>query len=102
MAVSINWARVRRVVLNDRLMGYRPDFKSLKFLRSRLHDAKVHGFGIYNRGLVSTTWYLLVESGYFPEDEQPGFITLSISAIPIMGRPKLILAPNNFDGDSGA
>jgi hypothetical protein len=98
----INWAKVRRVVLNDRLVCYKPDKESLKKLSSRLPDANVIGFGIYSKVLFVTTWFLLVESSFFPEDDQPGFITMSISAIPIYKKTQLYLVPIINPGDSSA
>ncbi len=102
MAKSVDWTRVRRIVLNDRLVRYKPDKESLKKLASRLPDANVIGFGIYSRVLYVTTWYLLVESRYFLPDEEPGFIAQSISSLPIYKKLSLTIVPNINGGDSSA
>ncbi len=85
MGKIIDWTRVRRIVLNDRLIGYKPDIRVIKEITRKLPDANVIGFDIYQRGFVSNTWFLLVESRFFIEDLDPGFISQSITSIPDFG-----------------
>ncbi len=102
MAKSVDWTRVRRIVLNDRLIGYKPDMRSLKTISSKLPDANVLGFGIYHKGYVSTVWYVTVESKFFVEDQDPGFISQSITSVPDFSgdKPKTVQIING--GNSGA
>ncbi len=90
--MTVNYEYVRRIILNDRLLGYRPDRKSLEKLRERLPDVKVIGFGIWSRTYpLYNTWFLLVESKRFWADHSPAIDAIPMNQLPYA--PKLNLVP---------
>ncbi|GAC1501904.1 MAG: hypothetical protein NVS1B10_06380 [Candidatus Saccharimonadales bacterium] len=83
MAV-IDWSKVRRIVLNDRLIGYKPDAAALMKLSERVPDVQVVGFGRFGRFLNGTIWFVLAYSRYFQSEEYGDFTNLSISSVPFI------------------
>jgi len=79
--MTINWEQVRRIVLNDRLIGYKPDRASLDKLSDRLPDVRVLGFGIYSSVGIWKTWFLLVESKTFWPDHTDTIQTMPINQV---------------------
>lgn len=76
--VEIDWSRVRRVILNDRMVCYKPDRSVLNKIAGILPDCRFIGFMPYYEGW----WSLAVESEYFPSD--PFFTAQTpIHSIPI-------------------
>lgn len=93
--MTIDYNYVRRVVLNDRMMGYKPDRASLEKISSRLPDARVIGFGRYHVTPLWTTWFLLVESKKFWADFDCNMEAVSINQLP--GYTSLLSAvPNSL------
>ncbi len=74
------------------MVGYKPDRASIDKLVSRLPDAKIHGFGIYQTTMLWRTWYLVVESKYFWGDSTDLIISIPMTQLPIYGR-KLNVVP---------
>jgi hypothetical protein len=73
--LDISWPHVRQIILNDRLVGYKPDRSCLNRFASELPDVKFLGFGRY----YEYHWYIIVESKYFPAFYDP---VVSRGAIP--------------------
>lgn len=92
--MTIDWPYVRRIILNDRLVGYKPDRAALEKLSDKLPDAKVFGYGVYSPGPQWRTWYLLVESRKFWADESPTIQAIPINQIPVR---KLALVPSTVN-----
>lgn len=80
--MTIDWTKVRRVICNDRMMGYKPDIYAFKKITERMPDAQILGFGVYQKHLLYKVWYVLVFSKYFREDEQPGLAPVSMNDTP--------------------
>ncbi len=86
VGMQIDWCYVRHIVLNDRLIGYKPDRASIDKLVSRLPDAKIHGFGVYSTNMLYRVWYLVVESRYFWGDSTDMVISIPMTQLPIYGK----------------
>lgn len=81
----INWHRVRRVILNDRVVswgsdgkptsvGYKPSIRDLRKLTGLIPDATIIGFQQYSG---TAFWSVLVESYTFFEDDSESIKTLN-------------------------
>jgi hypothetical protein len=75
-SMDISWECVRRVILDDRINGYKPDRPCLDKLSRVLPDCRVVGFMKY----YEKHWCLIVESrkAFIPSDDPLlGFISLT-------------------------
>lgn len=89
----IDYTKVRRIILNDRVMGYKPDIYAIKKLTDRLPDAVIIGFGVYSSHLLFKLWYVLAYSSYFKADDGPYIPTVPINETPYVPLPPKIKAP---------
>ncbi len=99
--MTVNYEYVRRIILNDRLFGYRPDRKAIEELRDRLPDMQIIGFGIWSRAFVTSTWFLLVESKRFWADPSPIIDAIPMRQLPIAPK-RLNVVPENLPPKSPA
>jgi hypothetical protein len=67
--MEINYGKCRKVMLNDRKVGYKPTFKDIKILVRNLPMCKVHGFGSYG---IYDIWYLVVENPLWEDIGEDG------------------------------
>lgn len=75
--MTIDWAKYKQIVLNDRPVAYRIEKDTLYKLRKMYKDINVFGFGKYSTGF----WYILACSENFPENSLGTPVLVSMSEV---------------------
>lgn len=89
--MEINWDRVRRVLLNDRLqVKYKPTKAVFKRIGRILPDAKIFGFSWYTQG---NCYALLVESSVFRDNPYGIILDIPIVSLNNYHPPPIYLLP---------
>ena len=76
----------KRIILNDRYVGYKPNREFIKRLRILFPDIVIGGFGKE----TPYTWYVIASSSKFPVNGMFSVTTVYVADVIRWAQPKLV------------
>jgi hypothetical protein len=80
----------KKIVLNDRYIGYRPNKEIIERFRLLFPDIIILGFGRWN---MSPTWYVLANSSKFPKNLKESDHLVCIAEAITWAKPYIVTNP---------